>query len=388
MFDSTYSCAGLLPTQPYNPGLMHSPKSHHTNHTNHENSTLPHAHPFTFTPLSSSFTFTARTTANLQTALQNGWANPTLKSYSYHVQLFTNFCETENIPQSQRFPSDEIVLCAYAASRLGNISGDTARKHISGLKAWHSFHDVPWKGGRRLHYVLNGVSRLSPPSSSRPPRIPVNHTMIKLLHDNLHPDSNFDVAVLACATVAFWGQCRLGELLPYSRRSPTTHIPTRSNLHQSHKNKHLHILTLPRTKTSLKGQDIILIPRHDHTDPIHALKRHLRHNHPSHNIPLFSFRSPQGTTYLTNNRFMQRCNEIWHKAGYPHVTGHSFRIGGTTELLLTGIPPDIVKKSGRWSSDAFLRYWRSTEDIIDTHTRPSSNLDSHRPYKRRRTHSH
>ena len=98
--------------------------------------------------------------------------------------------------------------------------------------------------------------------------------MIKLLHDNLDPDSNFNVAVLACTTVAFWGQCRLSKLLPYSHRSPTTDIPTRSNLHHSHRNKHLHILTLPHTKTSLKGQDIILIPRHDHTDPI-LLEQHL-----------------------------------------------------------------------------------------------------------------
>jgi hypothetical protein len=48
---------------------------------------------------------------------------------------------------------------------------------------------------------------------------------------------------------------------------------------------------------------------------------------------------------------LQCCNEIWGAAGYPHTTGHSFRIGGTTELLLPGVTVDVVKAMGRWSSD-------------------------------------
>ena len=36
--------------------------------------------------------------------------------------------------------------------------------------------------------------------------------------------------------------------------------------------------------------------------------------------------------------------------GYPRITGHCFRIGGTTFYLISGVPPDMVKK--------FLEYWR------------------------------
>ena len=150
--------------------------------------------------------------------------------------------------------------CAYAVSHLGTISGDTAQKHISRLKAWHSFHNAPWNQGQQLHYVLNGVSCLTSPSSSHPPQVPVNYAMIKLLHNKLNPDSNFNTAVLACTLITFWGQCRLGELLPILNRSPTTHISSRSNIHQSHKQDKLYILTLLRTKTSMKEQDIILTP--------------------------------------------------------------------------------------------------------------------------------
>jgi hypothetical protein len=72
---------------------------------------------------------------------------------------------------------------------------------------------------------------------------------------------------------------------------------------------------------------------------------------------------------LTKKLFLDRCNSIWSTYGYPRTTGHCFRIGGTTELLILGTPPDVVKVTGRWSSDSFLRYWRSLEEIAPLHIR-------------------
>ena len=294
-----------------------------------------------------------------------------------------NFCDSEKILHNHHFLTDKIILCAYVASHLGTISGNTAWKCTSGLKAWHSFYNAPWNRGQQLHYILNRVSHLASPSSLYPPWVPVNHTMIKLLHDELDPDSNFDTAVLACAPIIFWGQCRLDELLPTSNRSSTTHIPSCSNIHQSHKQDKLYILTLLCIKTSMKEQDIILTLWSDCTNPIRTLKKHLTHNHLSHNIPLFSFQTPQSTKHLMKECFMRQCNEIWHKAGYLHITSHSFCIGRTIKLLITSISPDIVKKTGRWSSDAFLCYWCSIENIILTHT---PGLNSECSHKHRHIH--
>ncbi|KAF9219221.1 hypothetical protein BS17DRAFT_718205, partial [Gyrodon lividus] len=63
-------------------------------------------------------------------------------------------------------------------------------------------------------------------------------------------------------------------------------------------------------------------------------------------------------------KFLAHCNLIWTSNGILVSTAHSFRISGIsgiTELLLAGIPPDIVKASGCWSSDTFLCYWCSLE---------------------------
>lgn len=61
---------------------------------------------------------------------------------------------------------------------------------------------------------------------------------------------------------------------------------------------------------------------------------------------------------------MHRCNDIWTREGLQTVLGHSFRIGGATKLLLSRVDPWIVMKQGRWSSKAFLRYWRNIEEIL------------------------
>jgi hypothetical protein len=59
-------------------------------------------------------------------------------------------------------------------------------------------------------------------------------------------------------------------------------------------------------------------------------------------IHLFAYRYQEQHCSLTKNAFLKKCNLIWHNAGYPRMMGHSFRIGGTTELLVAGVHPGIV----------------------------------------------
>lgn len=303
-------------------------------------------------------------------AIRSGWASSTMKRYSGAIDQFIGFCDAEGVPNHLRFPADEFVLCAFAASSIGIHSKSTPRNRLSALKAWHIAHNMEWKGSSRLRYVLNGVHNLAPGSSRRPPRPPVNARMIAQLVQHLDLDSQFDVAVAACAVTAFWGQCRLGELLPSSLSvSSTTTLPLRSGFKKSLRNPHSCILHLPRTKTHRHGQDVVLVDQCATFNPITLLKRHLRVNNVPNDSHIFSYVTDSGVISLTKSAFLRRCNAIWHLLGYPRTTGHCFRIGGTTELLVAGIPPDVVKATGRWSSDSFLRYWRSLDDIAPLHVR-------------------
>ena len=85
---------------------------------------------------------------------------------------------------------------------------------------------------------------------------------------------------------------------------------------------------------------------------------------------MFAYRDDAGALVpLTKRAFLSRLNEIWAKAGMKAVSGHCFRIGGTTALLKLGVDTEVVKLGGgRWKSDSFLRYWRSVDSIIASHT--------------------
>lgn len=342
-----------------------------------------HREPFPFFHINdNSLLFSQQTRDHITRAMKGALSDATLRRYSGAVKQFILFCDQERIPERLRFPADEFVLCAFAASSLGKHAGSTPRARISALKAWHVAHNLEWKGSPRLRYVLSGVHNLAPNSSSRPPRPPINARMLSQLIDNLDLNSPLDAAVAACAATAFWGQCRLGELLPTLSLSPLpTVLPTRADFKRSVRNPQSCVLHLPRTKTHQNGQDVVLVDQHAPVNPVSLLKNHIRVSGVAADSYIFSYTSVIGPSFLSKDVFLRRCNAIWASLGYPHTTGHSFRIGGTTELLIAGIPPDVVKVMGRWSSDSFLRYWRSLDVLAPQYIR---NLNTHKRYRLRR----
>jgi hypothetical protein len=62
--------------------------------------------------------------------------------------------------------------------------------------------------------------------------------------------------------------------------------------------------------------------------------------------------------------FDKRIKEAAKLARVEIPPAHGFRIGGTTEWLLRGLPFDVVRTLGRWSSDAFRLYLRKHAEII------------------------
>lgn len=133
-------------------------------------------------------------------------------------------------------------------------------------------------------------------------------------------------------------------------------------------NNHKYLqLKIPYSKTKLSAGDwIICTQTFDSVDCVAALEHHLVVNAVAPpDSPFFSYETAGGTHQpLTRSLFMDRCNAVWLQAGMGSLFGHGFRIGGTTHLLLRGVDPWVVMKQGRWSSKAFLIYWRNIEEIL------------------------
>ncbi|PPQ85790.1 hypothetical protein CVT24_002428 [Panaeolus cyanescens] len=322
---------------------------------------------------------------NILLALNSCYATSTQDTHARALKHYRVFCDEREVPKNLRFPAHEVVLLAYAASHFGSRSGGTARHRVNALKAFHDIHNLPWHGSNRLAKILKSVTNNTPASSTRPPRAPVTTSMLKRLLSKLDLNIPLDAAVAACACTAFWGQCRLGELLPASSTTPSSAIPNREHLTRSaskHGHNKFYELLLPSTKTNRRGETITILNQDHPSNPLPLLQNHLAVNNLPRSTALFSYVSSSRhiPIPLSKRRFLARCNKIWSSLGYSRITGHSFRIGGTSKLLASGIPPDVVKTMGRWSSDAFLRYWRHLDKIAPAQT-------PHPHTRHRRTHS-
>jgi hypothetical protein len=213
------------------------------------------------------------------------------------------------------------------------------------VKAWHIIHDTEWCGGIRLRYTLRGVENLAPELSRLEERPPVTEEMLNILDAELDHDDGRDAAVFAGACCSFWGQIRLGEALSETQGSFIPgRVPLVSNLAPPSTSAGSRILRLPHTKMKGdKGEDTMLCRQRGSSDPINAVENHLHVNNLPPDLPLFSFRRPGGIICMTKKILLNRWNEIWSRHSYPARTGHCFRIGRTTELLLAGVPPVIVQ---------------------------------------------
>lgn len=123
---------------------------------------------------------------------------------------------------------------------------------------------------------------------------------------------------------------------------------------------------IPWSKTTKnEGLTVTITDNGDPTSPVPAFEHHLACNAsvPA-DAPLFAFETVDGWAPMTRTWFLDRCSEVWIAANLSCLTGHCFRIGGTTELLLRGVAPDVVAMQGSWKSQAFLGYWRKVDSIL------------------------
>ena len=81
--------------------------------------------------------------------IRNGWAKSTVKRYSSSIKEYICFCNMEGIPEHLRFPANEFILCAFAASSAG----------ISTPAALHEINCQPLRLGT-LHIISPGTEAL------------------------------------------------------------------------------------------------------------------------------------------------------------------------------------------------------------------------------------
>ena len=298
----------------------------------------------------------------------------TQKKDASRLREFLSFCEALGIKSCDALPAREDVLLAWASSYAGRLAGKTVSAKLRAIHKEHDRRGLTWFGGNCLRRVLKGVEELRPPSSFRSKRAPVTISMLEDLNKRLSRSSGLDICIRAVCLLSFFCQLRSGEILPptqsLSKFNSQRHT-TFAHIAESTAENGACNLHLPWSKTQKARGDDVWIPRQEAPlDPIHAIHKHFIKNKLNIDHPIAAYRDLQGNIVtLTRSKFVRRINEILRdtKKGYPRVSGHCFRIGGTTFYLVSGVPPDMVKKFGRWRSQAFLEYWRCMDYLGAIH---------------------
>jgi hypothetical protein len=295
----------------------------------------------------------------------------TRENYGAGLLRFHQYCDSRHIPEARRMPASDFLLASFIASWAGKVAATTAQNWLAGLHFWHNLHGAPWFGHSILRSASAGLAKVVPESSKRPRRPPVTLEHMHALFRGLDLSNAFDASVFAVACTAFWSCCRLGELIIVSTSSfdPSRHVSRSSSFIRRSPSDGVKysVLHIPWTKTShIEGADVIISNLDDITNAFTAINHHLTANATVPlDAPFFAYETANGGwAAMTKPWFLARCNQVWRSADLLELTGHCFRIGGATELLLRGVPPDVVAVQGRWKSRAFLEYWRKIESIL------------------------
>ncbi|KAF7354419.1 hypothetical protein MVEN_01130900 [Mycena venus] len=259
-------------------------------------------------------------------------------------------------------PVSHFFLAAFIAQHVGEVGGDMVKSSMSGIKTWHNINGAPWEGEYRWVELARHTANKEGTAFRREQRGPVTIKHMIALRAALDLSIPFHAAIWATAMAAFWGCRHLGKLTIPSldKFDPKLHVTCSARTKRINTNGAIATsVPLPWTKSIRdRGGKLILTARDDDLCPNKAFANHVCVNKDTPaDAPLFAFMAKDGNwSPMTKDWFMRFCNAAWQKAALLRDFGHSFRIGGSTELLLAGVPCEIVAALGGWTSLAFLLY--------------------------------
>jgi hypothetical protein len=322
--------------------------------------------------------------ARILEVINVSWAKGTRDTYGAGLLVYHVFCDLRGIPEGERSPASPILIIAFISSCAGSYAGGTLASYVFAIRAWHILHGLAWSmDDLQVKAALVGAAVLAPPTSKRPKRAPVTVEMMERIFRKLNLSDPLDAAVASCFSTTFYSVSRTGEFTVPALNAfdPTLHVkPSDISNRTDRNNLEVTVFHLPKTKCASEGEDAFWSRQEGITDPEAMLENHFRINNPPAGGHLFAYKHSKGFRPLTKKAFLDRINTVATSLGEDNLKGHGIRIGGTLEFLLRGVPFDVVKSLGRWSSDAFILYLRQHAVIIAPYIQNHPILDQFARY--------
>jgi len=185
-----------------------------------------------------------------------------------------------------------------------------------------------------------------------------------LIHSRLNLADPDSAMLWAAFSTAWFGFLRVSEFTTIpSGFDPSVHLSISDLAVDCHLRSSGVLLLIKASKTDPFRQGVkLLLPRTGGAlCPVASLSAYLHHRGDSSG-PLFLF--ADGTP-LSRLHVTDRLRSILADAGVQgNFSSHSFRIGAATSANAAGLPDSLIRTLGRWSSDAYLVYVRTSHDTL------------------------
>lgn len=220
---------------------------------------------------------------------------------------------------------------------------------------------------QRLEAIFRSIKKLQGQSTSR--RLPITAPILRTLCQTLRAGvfSPFvDTLMATVCCVAFFGFLRCGEFTCQERFDSSIHLCIRDVQICAQDACATLLLKSSKTDPFRRGVKIFLHAVPDIICPVAALTHYLkirRSTGAQPGDPLFIDRENHA---LTRDYFLTKLKELVTKVGMQscNFSGHSFRIGAATSAANAQIEDHIIKVLGRWNSDSYTRYIRTSQDTL------------------------
>jgi len=285
----------------------------------------------------------------------------TARSYLHHWNAFATFINSEIGPISLNslFPVHIAIYVSFLQSK--GLSYSSIRGYVSAISfvlKLNCCSDVTTS--LLVSKALVGVQKTTRP---KPQLYPITKPLLYDLLESLNrlTLSPYEFLLFkAMILLAFYGCLRACE---YLSSTSTAHLLQYKDVRIRKSEKSKHAVLFFRSFKFSKSSCTLKVPtsKSGHC-PVMSLKRYLniRGNEPG---PLFI---TKGNSPIARNRFAKLLKKCVSNSGREpsDYNTHSLRIGRATQLAIDGYSEDTIKKTGRWSSNAFLKYIRPSSVIL------------------------
>ena len=292
-----------------------------------------------------------------------------MQSYTTQVNTYHRLADRYGgLPRNRPLTERELCLALILYALTGH-KPTTYAQFVSALNSWHKKqYGVPLPRNERYDDVRVGLLNRFGNLNVSIPKTAVTIDDLKAIHRQLDT-RYFEHARDWCAClIAFFGLLRGTEHMSGGLRIGQVQMASAPS---NGKPSGLHIV-INSSKTSNAPVQISISTQPDPLCPVTAYLHYrrflLKLKIPTTaNSPLFVWRFSNGSHKAMSVDEFIKAVRAYYKAAFPDrdpltYAGHSFRRGGTSALILAGVSVPMIKSHGRWSSEAFQRYFDSVHN--------------------------